>query len=56
MAGNERTDYSVLLGFIAPAERVDSHVHVVDTPAAPDLREIAEIVRDKSAAEQTTAK
>jgi hypothetical protein len=49
MTGNERTDYNVLLGFVAPAERVDPHVRVVDTPSVPDLREVVEIVRDKRA-------
>jgi hypothetical protein len=56
MTGNERTDYSVLLGFVAPTERIDPHVRVVDTPPAPDLREVVEIVRDKRAdqAQQNT--
>ena len=45
----DRTDYSILLGFAAPAERIDPHVHVVNTPASLDLREVAEIVRDKRA-------
>lgn len=49
MVGNERTDYSVLLGFVTPAERIDPHVRVVETPPSPDLQEVVEIVRDKRA-------
>jgi hypothetical protein len=49
MSANERPDYSSLLGFVVPQERVDPHVRVVSTSTGPDLREIAEIVRDKSA-------
>jgi hypothetical protein len=47
LSDDDRTDYSVLLGFVTPPERIDPHVHVVSTPAAPDLRQVIEIVRDR---------
>jgi hypothetical protein len=43
----ERPDYSSMLGFVAPAQRIDPHLRSVDTPPSPDLREVIEIVRDK---------
>lgn len=49
MSNSERPDYSSLLGFVVQAERVDPHVRVVSTSTGPDLRKIAEIIRDKSA-------
>lgn len=51
-ADDEQTDYSILLGFVAPPERIDPHVHVVTTPIPPDLRKVVEIVRNKNTAPQ----
>lgn len=41
----EQIDYSRLVGFVPAAERIDPHVHVAVIPAAPNLREMVEIVR-----------
>ena len=48
MSTTERsTDYSSLLGFVAPAERIDPHLRSVVTTPSSDLREVVEIVRNK---------
>jgi hypothetical protein len=56
MGDSERPDYNTLLGFVRPVERLDPHVHLISPSAELDLREIAEIVRDKTAgtAEETS--
>jgi hypothetical protein len=40
-------DYSPLLGFVLPAVRIDPHSHKIDTTPQIDLRQIADIIRDR---------
>jgi hypothetical protein len=40
-------DYSPLLGFVLPAVRIDPHSHEIDAPAQINLRQIADIIRDR---------
>ena len=40
----ESVDYNPLLGFVAPAVRIDPHSHEVEAAAQSDLRQIADIV------------
>jgi hypothetical protein len=48
--GKVKVDYSPLLGFVAPAVRIDPHMHEADAAPATDLRKIADIVRDRGSA------
>ena len=43
----ESVDYNPLLGFVAPAVRIDPHSHEVEAAPQTDLRQIADIVRDR---------
>jgi hypothetical protein len=43
----ESVDYGPLLGFVAPAVRIDPHSHEVEAAPQTDLRQIADIVRDR---------
>jgi hypothetical protein len=40
-------DYGPLLGFVSPAVRIDPHSHELEATPQPDLRQIADIVRDR---------
>ena len=40
-------DYGPLLGFVSPAVRIDPHSHTLETAPQPDLRRIADIIRDR---------
>jgi hypothetical protein len=40
-------DYGPLLGFVSPAVRIDPHSHEVEATPQPDLRQIADIIRDR---------
>jgi hypothetical protein len=45
--GEVKVDYSPLLGFVAPAVRIDPHSHEADAAPETDLRKIADIIRDR---------
>ena len=47
----ESVDYNPLLGFVVPAVRIDPHSHEVEAAPQPDLRQIADIVRDRGRAD-----
>jgi hypothetical protein len=40
-------DYNFLLGFVAPAVRIDPHSHEIELSPQTDLRRIVDIVRDR---------
>ena len=44
---DDGVDYGPLLGFGAPAVRVDPHTHVAPRPTETSLREMADIIREK---------
>jgi hypothetical protein len=46
-AERPNTDYSRLLGFVAPAVRIDPHSHEAKITPQPDLRRISEIIQQK---------
>jgi hypothetical protein len=47
-SGDEKNiDYNPLSGFTTPAVRIDPHTYEIDVPAQPDLRQLAEILRDR---------
>jgi hypothetical protein len=43
----ESVDYNPLLGFVVPPVRIDPHSHEVEAAPQTDLRQIADIVRDR---------
>jgi hypothetical protein len=40
-------DYNPMLGFIEQTVRIDPHTHEIEAERQPDLREIADIIRDR---------
>ena len=44
---DQGVDYGPMLGYGAPAVRVDPHTHIAQTPGGTSLREMADIIRDK---------
>jgi hypothetical protein len=40
-------DYSPLLGFVLPAVRIDPHSHEIEAAPQINLRQIADIIRDR---------
>lgn len=51
-AVEERADanYSSLLGFVAPAVRIDPHTHDAEQSPQVNLRDVAETIRQRSPA------
>jgi hypothetical protein len=47
-------DYNPLLGFVAPAVRIDPHFHEIEAAPQIDLRQIADIVRDRGHTDPTS--
>jgi hypothetical protein len=47
-------DYGPLLGFVAPAVRIDPHSHEVEAFPQADLREIVDLVRDRGRADPSS--
>ena len=46
-AQEDAVDYGPLLGFGAPAVRVDPHTHLIMPQTGTSLREMADIIREK---------
>lgn len=48
-AAEERNDtnYSTLLGFVAPPVRIDPHTHDIDQSPQVNLKDVAEAVRQR---------
>lgn len=50
----QSVDYNPLLGFVAPAVRIDPHFHEIEAAPQIDLRQIADIVRDRGHTDPTS--
>jgi hypothetical protein len=44
---SENIDYNPMLGFIEQAIRIDPHTRQIETEHHPDLRQVADIIRDR---------
>jgi hypothetical protein len=45
---SEKIDYNPMLGNVEPAVRIDPHMHEIEVEPQPDLRRVADIIRDRS--------
>ncbi len=44
---SENIDYNPMLGFIEQAVRIDPHTREIEAEHQPDLRQVADIIRDR---------
>ena len=50
---SEKVDYNPLLGFVEPAVRIDPHTHEMGSEGQLDLRQVADIIRDRRQSSET---
>ena len=43
----EKVDYNPMLGFVEQAVRIDPHIREIEAERQPDLRQVADIIRDR---------